>query len=289
MLGAIYGDMVGSRFEFKGFKSKNFEMFTNSCHFTDDTLMTLAIAKALLWWDKSDIEDLKRKAIISMVDIYNKYPNTMWGYNFYHWLTVSRVPNNSCGNGAGMRVSPVGWYAISLDEAKQLAEAVTVVSHNHPEAVKGAQAIACAIYLARIGTSKEIIKEYIGNNFYPEILTMDFKKLQDSYGYVYSNEVDGFDSKYLTCQYSVPQAIMAFLASISFDDAIRNAISLGGDSDTLACMCGSIAEAYYGLTLKEENEVLSRLPDDLAGICYGFETIKKPKINIGIHTRKQVL
>ena len=277
MLGAIYGDMVGSRFEFQGFKSKNFEMFTNSCHFTDDTLMTLAIAKALLWWNKSDIEDLKRKAIISMVDIYNKYPNAMWGYNFYHWLTVSRVPNNSCGNGAGMRVSPVGWYATSLDEAKQLAEAVTIVSHNHPEAVKGAQAIACAIYLARTGISKEMIKEYIGNNFYSEILTMDFKKLQDSYGYVYSNEVDGFDSKYLTCQYSVPQAIMAFLASTSFEDAIRNAISLGGDSDTLACMCGGIEKAYYGMSKSQEYEVLDRLPDDLVGICYAFETVKKPK------------
>ena len=274
MLGAIYGDMVGNRFEFQGFKSKEFEMFTNSCHYTDDTLMTLAIAKALLWWDKQNIEDLKRKAIISMVDIYNKYPNTMWGAKFHAWLTINRTPMNSFGNGAGMRISPVGWYAKSLEEVKVLAKALTEVSHAHPEAIKGAEAIASAVFMAKNKESKEHIKEYIGNNYYKEILTMDFKKLQESYGHVYSKEVDGFDSRYLTCQYSVPQAIMAFLASTSFEDAIRNAISLGGDSDTLACMCGGIAEAYYGMSKEEEYDVLDRLPDDLAGICYAFETIK---------------
>lgn len=277
MLGAIYGDIVGSRFEFQGFKSKEFEMFTNSCIFTDDTLMTLAIANALIWWDKVSIEDLKRKATISMVDIYNKYPNTMWGAKFYAWLTINRTPMNSFGNGAGMRISPVGWYANSLEETKELAKALTEISHIHPEAIKGGQAIACSIFLARTGKSKDYIKDYIGNNFYPEILTMNFKKLQESYGHVYSKEVDGFDSRYLTCQYSVPQAIMAFLASNNFEDAIRNAISLGGDSDTLACMCGGIAEAYYGMSKQQEYDVLDRLPEDLVGICYAFETIKKSR------------
>ena len=278
MLGAIYGDIVGSRFEFQGFKSKKFELFTNLSTFTDDSLMTLAIAKTLLFESLDDIDMLKRMAIINMVEIFKKYPNTSWGSKFYEWLNGFKTPLNSFGNGAAMRISPVGWIANSIDEVKAYSKALTEISHNHPEGLKGAEALAVSVYLARVGKTKEEIKNFIGNNYYSEVLTLDFEWLRNNYGFVDKTSEFGFDKKYVTCQGSVPQAIVAFLASTDFEDAIRNAISLGGDSDTLACMCGAIAEAYYGMTLEQEYDVLDRLPDDLAGICYSFKSKKAIKI-----------
>lgn len=278
MLGAIYGDIVGSRFEFQGFKSKKFEMFSDNCTFTDDTLMTLAIANTLMFESLADKETLQRITIFNMVDIYERYPDTNWGTKFCEWLKGNKTPLNSFGNGAGMRISPVGWIADSIEEVKQYSLALTEISHNHPEGIKGAEAIAMAVYLARIGKTKEEIKDYIGKHYYEEVLTTDFRWLQENYGFVYKDEEDGFDRKYVTCQGSVPQAIIAFLASNNFEDAIRNAISLGGDSDTLACMCGSIAEAYYGMTFDQEYDVLDRLPDDLVGICYAFMSFRKKRV-----------
>ena len=146
MLGAIFGDIVGSRFEFTGFKSKDFDLFTEKCTFTDDTLMTLAIAKALLVESLDNIESLKTKIIFNMVDIYNKYPNTNWGERFQDWLTGIKTPLNSFGNGAAMRVSPVAWVSNSPEEVKLLSKYVTEISHNHPETIKGAEAIAISIY-----------------------------------------------------------------------------------------------------------------------------------------------
>ena len=275
MLGAIYGDMVGSRFDFTGFKSYDFKMFTDECSFTDDSLMTLAIAKTLLVEGLDDIDSLKEKTIKNMVEIFKKYPNTNWGMLFLEWLNGIKTPRDSMGNGAAMRISPVGWVADNIEEVKLLSKALTEISHNHPEGIKGAEAIAISVYLARIGKSKEEIREYIGNNYYREVLNKDFRSLQERYG-KFNDEPDEW--MYVTCPGSVPQAIRAFLASINFEDAIRNAISLGGDSDTLACMTGSIAEAYYGMNVYEELDVLSRLPEDLAEICYAFETIKKKRI-----------
>ena len=274
MLGAIFGDMVGSRFEFTGFKSKKFELFTDKCTFTDDSLMTLAVAKTLQVESLEDVEKLKRTLVRNMVDIFRRYPDTNWGEKFYGWLTGFKTPLDSFGNGAAMRISPVGWVAKSIDEVKALSKVITEVSHNHPEGIKGAEAIAVSIYLARTGSTKEEIRKYIGNNYYKEVLNVDFSSLVEEYGFVDKTSEDGFKAEYVTCQGSVPHAIRAFLASESFEDAIRNAISLGGDSDTLACMCGSIAEAYYKMTIKEEIEVFKRLPDDLADICYAFEVKK---------------
>ncbi len=275
MLGAIYGDMVGSIYDFTGFKSYDFVMFSDECTFTDDSLMTLAIAKTLLVEGLDDVESLKEKTISNMVEIYQKYPNTNWGYMFLEWLNGIKTPRNSMGNGAAMRISPVGWVANSIEEVKLLSKYLTEISHNHPEGIKGAEALAMCVYLARIGKSKEEIREYIGKNYYKEVLNKDFKSLQERYGH-FNDEPDEW--LYVTCPGSVPQAIRAFLASKSFEDAIRKAISLGGDSDTLACMTGSIAEAYYGMSVYEELDVLKRLPDDLADICYAFETIKKKRI-----------
>lgn len=275
MLGAIYGDMVGSRYDFTGFKSYDFKMFTDDCTFTDDSLMTLAIAKTLLVEGLDDVESLKEKTISNMVEIYQKYPYTNWGSMFLEWLNGIKTPRNSMGNGAAMRISPVGWVANSIEEVKLLSKYLTEISHNHPEGIKGAEALAMCVYLARIGKSKDEIREYIGKNYYKEVLNKDFKSLQERYGH-FNDEPDEW--LYVTCPGSVPQAIRAFLASESFEDAIRKAISLGGDSDTLACMTGSIAEAYYGMSVYEELDVLSRLPDDLADICYAFETIKKRRI-----------
>ena len=277
MLGAIFGDIVGSRFEFTGFKSKKFELFTEKCTITDDTLMTLAIAKTLLFESTADVESLKSKLIFNMVDIYKKYPNTNWGERFHDWLIGIKTPLNSFGNGAAMRVSPVAWVSNSPEEVKLLSKYVTEISHDHPEAIKGAEAISMSIYMARIGKSKDEIREYIGTNYYKEVLNEDFNFLVENYGHIDKTSEDGFDWKYVTCQGSVPHAIRAFLASDSFEDAVRNAISLGGDSDTLACMAGSIAEAYYGLSVHEEIEVFKRLPDDLLDICFAFETVKIKK------------
>ena len=279
MIGAIYGDIVGSRFEFTGFKSKEFKLFTEKCTFTDDSLMTLAIAKTLLVEDLIDIESLKEKTIKNMVEIYEKYPNTNWGERFHGWLTGIKTPLNSFGNGSAMRISPVGWVADSIEEVKLYSKYLTEISHDHTEGIKGAEAIAICVYLARIGKSKDEIREYIGTKYYKEVLNEDFSFLVKNYGHVDKSSVDGFDWNYVTCPGSVPHAIRAFLASTSFEDAIRNAISLGGDSDTLACMTGSIAEAFYGMSVYEELDVLSRLPDDLADIYYAFRTIKRKRIN----------
>ena len=277
MLGAIYGDIVGSRFEFTGFKSKNFDLFTEKCMFTDDSLMTLAIAKTLLFYRLDDIEFLKKMAILNMVEIFKEYPNVNWGSTFYEWLTGFKTPTNSCGNGAAMRTSPVGWISNNIEEVKIYSKALTEISHNNPEAIKGAEAIAMAIYLARTGCTKSEIRDYIGNNYYKELFNLDFKWLQQNYGDIDKSDPDGFDVNYVMCQGSVPQAILAFLESSDFEDAIRNAISLGGDSDTLACMCGSIAEAYYGMTVYQELDVISKLPINLSSIYYAFETVKKQR------------
>lgn len=233
MLGAIIGDIVGSRFEWNNLKSKNFIFFTEKSHVTDDSIMTIAIAKALLTC-KADKSDLSEKAIYYMRYYGKKYWNHDYGGMFNAWLSSDNPqPYNSYGNGAAMRVSACGFLAKSLEEAKLLSRKVTEVTHNHPEGIKGAEATAVAIYLARTGYSINKIREYIQNNYYPLNFTLD--EIRDSYQF---NE---------TCQESVPQAIEAFLESESFEDAIRNAVSIGGDSDTIAAITGGIAEAYYGI------------------------------------------
>jgi ADP-ribosylglycohydrolase len=236
MLGAIIGDIVGSVYEFNNIKTKDFPFMNEKCFFTDDTVMTIAVADALLKGGTSD------NFIDSMKEIGRLYPNSGFGGGFAKWLfSDSREPYNSFGNGSAMRVSPCAWLANSLEEAQQLAERSAAVTHNHPEGIKGAQATAAAIYLARTNTSKDakgIIKEYVENK----------------YGYDLSRTLDEIRPGYRfneTCQETVPEAIIAYLESSGFTDAIRNAVSLGGDSDTLAAITGSIAEAAYGIPAKD--------------------------------------
>lgn len=235
MLGAIIGDIVGSRFEkkFPDFKSKEFALFTNKCKPTDDSLMTLAIANAILACD-GDYSKLADKAVLHMQDMGHRYPNAGYGKKFKEWLKAGHPkPYGSCGNGSAMRVSPCAYAADTIEGAKELSRIVTEVTHNDPEGIKGAEATTVAIFMALHGSSKEEIRALIEKDYYKLAFTLD--QIRPTYKF------DG------TCQGTVPQSIEAFLESTSFEDAIRNAISIGGDSDTLAAITGSIAEAYYGI------------------------------------------
>lgn len=227
IIGAIIGDIVGSLYEMYNCKSTNFALFTTASQFTDDTVMTIAVADWLL-----NGVPLQK----TMPDWGREYPNRGYGGMFYEWLFYSndKEPYNSFGNGAGMRVSPCGYYAKSLDEALELAEQSAEVTHNHPEGIKGAQAIASAIFLARQHKSKDEIKDYIEKSF-----DYNLHRSCDAIRKTYQFDV--------TCQGSCPEAIIAFLDSQDYESAIRLAVSLGGDSDTIACMTGSIAAAYYGI------------------------------------------
>ena len=257
MTGAIIGDIVGSRFEFDNHKSKNFTLFKPECFFTDDTVMTLAVANALNKYEAiTDFEAFKQTLIKSMHEIGIHYPDSGYGGRFYCWIMNKRTePYNSFGNGSAMRASPVSWYAKSLDEAETLAKAIAEVTHNHPEGIKGAVSVAGAIYLARIGYSMAEIKEYI-SRFYKIDFTLD--EIRPTYGF------------YETCQDSVPQAFEAFFESVSFEDAIRNAISIGGDSDTIAAITGSVAEAFYGISDKLKETAVSYLDERLLKIYIDF-------------------
>lgn len=257
MLGAIVGDIVGSIYEFDNHRSKDFPLFTSMCSFTDDTVMTLAIAKALME-SKPDYSDLDKLTIKYMQSFGALYPDCTYGLSFADWLkTKNPKPYNSYGNGAAMRVSAVGFIATSLEEVIMLSKKVTEVTHNHPEGVKGAEATAVAIYLAKTGSTIADIKAHIENHYYKLNFTLD--EIRDDYEF---NE---------TCQDTVPQAIKAFLESTNFEDAIRNAISIGGDSDTLAAITGGIAEAYYGVPKEIHDIALKYLDEPLLVIFKEFE------------------
>lgn len=257
MFGAIIGDIVGSRFESNNNRSKKFDFFTYECRVTDDSIMTLAIAKAILE-SNGDYSDLAENAIKYMQTIGRQYPNCGYGGNFIWWIhSNDPKPYGSFGNGAAMRVSACGFVANSLEEAKQLSKAVTEVTHNHPEGLKGAEATAVAIFLARSGKNLLEIRDYITKNYYPLNFTLD--GIRESYLFNVS------------CQETVPQAIEAFLESNNFEDAIRNAISIGGDSDTIAAITGGIAEAYYGIPTEIREHTLTFLDGCLSQILVEFE------------------
>ena len=235
MLGAIIGDIAGSRFEWNNHKSKDFELLTYKCSPTDDSIMTLALSQAILV-SKPDYSDLSKNAVECMQAVGRNYPDCGYGGKFRQWIfSGNPQPYNSYGNGAAMRVSAAGFAATSLEEAKMLAKKITEVTHNHPEGLKGAEATVVAIYMARTGSSILEIRDCIDKNYYPMDFTLDGIRKQYS-----------FD---VTCQGSVPQALMAFFESTGFEDAIRNAISIGGDSDTIAAICGGVAEAYTAFRL----------------------------------------
>lgn len=224
MLGAIAGDIIGSIYERNNIKTKQFPLFRDASRFTDDTVLTVAIADAVLHHGDY-IDALKR--------YHQSFPRAGYGGTFKTWATSdSREPYNSWGNGSAMRVSPIGFAFDMLETVLQEAERSAAVTHNHPEGIKGAQATAAAIFLARQGQSKSDIKAYIESTFAYD-LSQSLDEIRPAYQ---------FD---VSCQGSVPQAITAFLESSDFEDAIRNAISLGGDSDTIACIAGSIAEVFY--------------------------------------------
>lgn len=276
MLGAIFGDINGAMFEFKGVKIYDFKFFSSNSRITDDSLMTLAVANTLFACkdNLNDLRMIKKWASINMKGIAKAHPSSDWGDRFLDWVNGYGPAPNSCGNGAGMRISPVGWIAESEEQVKILSKAITEVSHNHPEAIKGAEAIAMSVYLARIGKSKAEIREYVANNYYPKVSKLIYDEIWESY------TMDNNSNRYVTCQGSIPEAIIAFLDSTSFEDAVRKAIQYGGDSDTLACMAGSIAEAYYDIPKYYDYEDIileEYIPKDLISIYHAFNSIKKPR------------
>ncbi len=253
MLGALIGDIVGSRFEWHNHRNKDFKLFTEYNKFTDDTVMTLAIGKAILEC-QGNYTDLGKKTINAMLSLGRKYPDRGYGGKFRRWLTSDNPqPYNSLGNGAGMRVSPCAWVAQSEAEAKELSKKVTEVTHNHPEGIKGAEAITMAIYFALHGKDKDFIANYTREHYYPD-LNFTIAEIRSTYN---------FDA---TCPGSVPQAIEAFLEGLDFEDTIRLAISLGGDSDTIAAMAGAIAQPYFGIPKDIEEKALTYLEEDLRRI-----------------------
>lgn len=251
MYGAILGDIIGSPFEFdRGNKTKEFDLFTKGCDFTDDSVMTIAVGEALLAvGTEATVKEIEEALVTNMQDWGKRYPYAGYGGRFRYWLRESNPkPYGSYGNGSAMRVSAAGWLYDSLERTREVARATANVTHNHPEGIKGAEATASAIYMARNGFSKEEIKEYIEREFYYNLdRTLD--EIRPGY---HMDE---------TCQRTVPEAIIAFLESKDFEDAIRNAVSLGGDTDTLGAITGSIAEAFYGIPAVLIAECRSRIDD----------------------------
>ena len=260
MWGAIIGDIVGSRFEHNNCRSKDFMLFTARNRFTDDTLMTLAVAKALCRCGRGSDEELRAETVRCMRIVGTKYPNAGWGMHFARWLrSEDPQPYNSYGNGAAMRISSVGEYARSAEEVKRLSRIVTGVSHNHPEGLKGAECVAMCVYLAVNGASKDEIRRLVAAEYYPEITALSIKVLSKTYTF---NE---------SCQGTVPQAIACFLEGEDFEDTIRNAISIGGDSDTIAAIACGIAEAYFGIPEYMIEMAKVYLDDDLVLLAENIE------------------
>ena len=267
MIGAIIGDIVGSRFEWHNRKSKQFTFLKGKdesrqpCRFTDDTVMTLAVAAAIMKWQEGgdgSYAALSGEAIRRMQDFGRRYPGAGYGGAFRHWLRDDDPqPYNSWGNGSAMRVSACGWAGRTLDEVKAMSRAVTEVTHNHPEGIKGAEATAVATFLARTGKSKDEIRAVVVRDYYPLGFTLD--EIRPTYE---------FD---VSCQGSVPQALEAFFESTSFEDAIRNAISIGGDSDTIGAICGAVAGAFYGVPDDIRAKAETFLTPHLLAALHGFE------------------
>ena len=250
MLGAIIGDVIGSRYEWSSQKTKDFQLFTSGCAPTDDSVMTVAVGLACANADVEDKDAFQAELTAQMRRLGQMYPDAGYGSAFAQWLLDERMgPYNSFGNGSAMRVSPVAWVAKTLEQAEELAAWSAEVTHNHPEGVRGAQAVAAAIFLARQGKSREEIRAYLADRYY----RMDFTLAEIRPDY-------SFD---VTCQGSVPQALACFLESVSFEDAVRNAISLGGDGDTQAAIAGSVAEAFYGIPTELEDAVFQYLDAEL--------------------------
>ena len=258
MYGAILGDIICSPYEFDmGDKTKDFPLFSDKSYFTDDTVMTIAVAEAFI--GAPDDENLIRQRLVhSMQKWGHRYPGAGYGIRFNCWLNSENPqPYNSWGNGSAMRVAPVAWLYHHLDAVRRMARISADVTHNHPEGIKGAEATAASIFLARTGHSKPEIKSYIENEFHYD-LSRTCDEIRPAYYHVES------------CQETVPEAITAFLEGNSFEDVIRTAVSLGGDCDTLTCIAGSIAEGFYGVPETLKVECRNRLDPALLNVLDHF-------------------
>lgn len=261
LYGAIIGDTIGSAYEGRkrGTKTKDFEIFGENCRFTDDSVMTIAVADALLKIGNNNNEDESKKFFVQSMQTWGrKYINVGYSYTFRQWLLTDNpqpLPKNS--NGSAMRVSSVGWFFDTLERTREVACQSAVVSHNTPEGIRGAESVASAIFLARNGATKDEIKSYVTTEFGYD-LTRTLDEIRPNYYPIFR------------CDKSVPEAIISFLESENFEDSVRNAVSLDGDSDTLAAIAGSIAEAFYEIPedfITEENK---RLPEDIREVMTQF-------------------
>lgn len=261
MWGAILGDMIGAPYEFdRSPKTKEFPLFSIGTQYTDDSVMTIAVAEALMDSMGKTDEEIRDALVASMQKWGHLYPDAGYGGMFYNWLHIRHPePYGSFGNGSAMRVSAAGWLFETLEKTRHIARLTADVTHNHPEGIKGAEATASAIYMARTGSCKEEIRDYIVLEF----------------GYDLSRTCDEIRPTYRhieTCQKTVPEAITAFLEGQDFEDVIRTAVSLGGDCDTLTCIAGSMAEAFYGIPDQIIEEGRRRLPEDMLAVLERFRS-----------------
>ncbi|MCR4867271.1 MAG: ADP-ribosylglycohydrolase family protein [Lachnospiraceae bacterium] len=260
MYGAILGDIVGSRFEFdRGILSKDFEFITKDDKWTDDTVMTIAVAEALLETGKdATVDEIEAACIKSMQKWGRKYPNAGYGSRFICWLSAKDPkPYGSYGNGSAMRVSAVGWLYDSLEGTREVARATANVSHNHPEGIKGAECTAAVIYMGRTGASLNEIEDYVIKEF----------------GYDLSETLDQMRARHKhdeSCMDTLPKALKSFFEGTSYEDVVRNAISLGGDTDTIAAIAGAMAEAYFGMSIQLKDECQKQLEKDMLIVMNRF-------------------
>lgn len=268
MYGAILGDIIGSpyEFDFRNIKTKDFPLFSGGSVFTDDSVMTIAVVDGILnSLDENNHfdDDVLRENIIDSLKLWGeRFPNAGYGTRFYAWLfSDNKEPYNSYGNGSAMRVSSAGWLFDDIETTRRAAKISAEVTHNHPEGIKGAEATASAIFLARTGSTKDEIKDYIIKEFGYD-LSRTCEEIRPTYRHIES------------CQETVPEAITAFLEGDSFEDVIRTAVSLGGDSDTLTCIAGGIAEAYYGVPAEIMMELVGRLPESFVKVLDRFDGLK---------------
>ncbi|MGN0245885.1 MAG: ADP-ribosylglycohydrolase family protein [Lachnospiraceae bacterium] len=261
MYGAILGDIIGSPFEFDmGDKTKEFDLFTRGCTFTDDSVMTIAVAEALLAVGSGASEMQIEEAVVACMRNWGRnYPYAGYGRRFGCWLTSSNPkPYGSYGNGSAMRVSAAGWLYPTIERTGEVAKATAEVTHNHPEGIKGAVATASCIFLARNGATKKEIKQYVEKEFHYN-LSRTLDEIRPHYHHVES------------CQQTVPEAITTFLEAENFEDAVRNAVSLGGDTDTLAAITGSIAAAYFGIPAYLKAECRNRIDPEMIRVLDAFD------------------
>ena len=260
MIGAILGDIIGSRFEFdKGPWTKDFELFTQKSEWTDDTAMTVAVAEALMDAGvDADTAEIETACVKSMQKWGRKYPHAGYGGRFAGWLyEADPTPYNSWGNGSAMRVSAAGWLYDSIERTREVARATATVTHNHPEGIKGAECTAAVIFMGRNGATKEENRKYIDQEF----------------GYDLSKSVDEWrplHEMHESCMDALPKALISFFEGQSFEDVVRNAVSLGGDTDTIAAIAGSMAEAFFGIPDEITESGLAYLPDEMQDVFSDF-------------------